>query len=1001
MAIDGRTKRPYHRANRGSNVRAVFPLMSRHFMTYFAGKRGACAAAILCILMTTVPAGATGADPSPAPMATATPAMSAPPMVSAPATATITGTVKTPGGAPLAGAKVTVIGPAAASTTTDAAGAFSLTLPAGIYRITVSKTGYESASSRDIALAPGLSVPLTVTVSEENLSSLRTIGSVATEGRSAIAINTGASTQSYIGGEVFTGLANPQINNVLQHIPDVVIEKLGTQADTSIVVGGLQPYETQVLIDGHPVALGQYGVYLSQFFPSYMVGGAETQSGPGNTTPFANLAVGGTVNLQTIGFTKKTTFEVTQGFDEYSSLNTSAIVTGSSGKFEYVAGAGFQSNNGYYFGKKACDVYETDPTTTVNSPNSAGIAAFCGDFSGSFFSRAQIEKLRYDFSPTTSFDIGFLGSYGGYSPQGSAWGASYGPTLIEGCIPGTLECTNPANANLIGKTINGFYWFPGTLIINQQQLYDAQFRTSLGATTLLVRPYIGTLEPETYDGTGEGAFPAFFGPNSSYPACANLTPTTTCYPGPQSLPPGTQIPVAGLPNPNAFENTSCPVGNIYSYNQINSPTNTIVSKNGQEECFQYPYSTYERDTLYGSTFSLERPIEGGNGFLDLTYDFHGSGTFAYANNPVNFQVPAGSATRFSTFSLTGKLAPTENLGIRFGLYNTDWTVVGEQPTFANGVVTGSTGLNRTIGHFDPHVALTYRYGEDTSLRAAFGTSTTFPFVGDVTGPAAVQPPAFLYTAGIITEKNPNLDPETSSAYDFGVDQRFPGSSLVSLDLQKTTVRNVFQQLTTQENTTLNGAPAILGIFTPINVARLDAYLLTFKFTHAPRTGFGYNASLTADRSQLSGIPEAAYNASPSLPANNVQVCGNGEFTPGLATCIPYLKGYGQLNYRSSRGTYAALGVDYEGANNAYYQPPFAILDLEARQPLTRYLDLNFSVENLLNTNSFDYLPAPNLGVPAIADVTNGKGIQQTSYSTYRIPAVTRTIRVSARIHLGR
>jgi outer membrane receptor protein involved in Fe transport len=287
------------------------------------------------------------------------------------------------------------------------------------------------------------------------------------------------------------------------------------------------------------------------------------------------------------------------------------------------------------------------------------------------------------------------------------------------------------------------------------------------------------------------------------------------------------------------------------------------------------------------------------------------------------------------------------------------------------------------------------------LRAAFGTSTTFPFVGDVTGPAAVQPPAFLYTAGIITEKNPNLDPETSSAYDFGVDQRFPGSSLVSLDLQKTTVRNVFQQLTTQENTTLNGAPAILGIFTPINVARLDAYLLTFKFTHAPRTGFGYNASLTADRSQLSGIPEAAYNASPSLPANNVQVCGNGEFTPGLATCIPYLKGYGQLNYRSSRGTYAALGVDYEGANNAYYQPPFAILDLEARQPLTRYLDLNFSVENLLNTNSFDYLPAPNLGVPAIADVTNGKGIQQTSYSTYRIPAVTRTIRVSARIHLGR
>jgi outer membrane receptor protein involved in Fe transport len=944
---------------------------------------------------------APAASAAPAPVASPAPdtAASAAP---APAEATsITGVVRSATGALVPGATVTATGPVKASMTTDAAGSFSLSLAPGVYAVTVSKAGYETASSQGIALVAGVSVPLTVTISEQNLSTLRTIGSVTANGRSATAINTGAATQSYIGAQAFTGLANPQINDVIQRIPDVVVEKLGTQADTTIVVGGLQPYETQVLIDGHPVALGQYGVFLSQYFPSYMIGGVETQSGPGNTTPFANIAVGGTVNLQTIGFTKKTTFEATQGFDEYSSLNTNAIVTGSAGKLDYVASAGVQSSNGPYFGKKACDVYETDSSTTVNSPNSAGIAAFCGDFSGSFYSRAQLEKVRYEFSPTTSFDIGFLGSYGGFSPQGSAWGASYGPTLIEGCIPGTLECTNPANANLIGKTINGFYWFPGTLIVNQQQLYDAQFRTSFADTTLLVRPYVGAIEPETYIGNGEGAFPAFFGPNASYPPCTTLTPTTTCYPGPQTIAPGAQIPATGLTAPNAFENTSCPVGNIYSFNQINSPKNTVVSSNGQEECFQYPYSTYERDSLYGSTFSLQHPVEGGNGLIDLTYDFHGSDTFAYANNPINFQVPQGSATRYSTFSLTGNLAPLPKLGVRFGLYNTDWTVVGTQPVFSNGAQTGTTGVDRTVGHFDPHVALTYRYDADTSLRAAFGTSTTFPFVGDVTGPAAIQPPAFLYTAGIVTEKNPNLDPETSTAYDFGADRRFPGSSIVSLDLQKTTVRNVFQQLTTQENTTLNGAPAILGIFTPINVARLDAYLLTFKFSHAPRVGLGYNVALTADRSILSGIPAAAYNSSPSLPADNVQVCGNGEFTPGLATCIPYLKGYGQFNYTTSQGTYAALGVDYEGANNQYYQPPFAVLDLEARQPLTRYVELNFSVQNLLNTNSYDYLAAPNLGVPAVADVNNGHGIQQSSFSTYRIPAATRTVRVSARIHIGR
>ncbi len=940
---------------------------------------------------TVVPARADQPSPTTAVVAQASPV----------STATITGTVKTTTGSAVAGATVTVSGPTTVSTATDTAGAFSIAVPPGIYKIAVSKTGFDRAFSPDIVAVAGESVPLTVTISEQNLSSLRTIGSVTASGHSATSINTGAATQSYVSGAAFAGLANPQINNVLQRIPDVVVEKLGTQADTSIVVGGLQPYETQVLIDGHPVALGQYGVFLSQYFPSYMVGGVETQSGPGNTTPFANLAVGGTVNLQTIGFTKKPTLEVTQGFDEYSSLNTSVVATGSAGKFEYVAGAGFQSSNGYYFGKKECDVYETDFATQVNSPNSAGIAAFCGDFSGSFYSRAQLYKLRYDFSPSTALDIGFLGSYGGFSPQGSAWGASYGPTLIEGCIPGTLECTNPADANLIGKTINGFYWFPGTLIVNQQQLYDAQFRTSLGDTTLLVRPYIGQIQPETYIGAGEGAFPAFFGPNSSYPACTSLTPTTTCYPGPQSIAPGTPIPSSGLPNPNAFENTSCPVGNIFSFNQINSPTNTVVTKNGQEECFQYPYSTYEQDTLYGSTFSLDHAVEGGNGLLDLTYDFHGSGTFAYANNPVNFQVPKGSATRYSTLSLTGNLNPLPKLGIRFGLYNTDWTVVGQQPVITNGQQTGTTGLDRTLGHFDPHLAFTYRYDGDTSLRAAFGTSTTFPFVGDVTGPAAIQPPAFLYTAGIVTEKNANLDPETSTAYDFGLDHRFPGSSVVTIDFQKTNVRNVFQQLATQETVTLNGAPAILGIFTPINVARLNADLITLKFQHAPRIGFGYNASATFDRSILSGIPAAAYNSSPSLPANGVQVCGNGEFTPGLATCIPYVKGYAQLNYTAQNGAFAAIGADYEGANNAYYQPPFAVVDFQFKQPLTKYIDLNLSVENLLNTNSYDYLPAPGLGVPAVADVSNGNGIQQSSYSTYRIPAATRTVRVSARLHLGK
>jgi outer membrane receptor protein involved in Fe transport len=393
----------------------------------------------------------------------------------------------------------------------------------------------------------------------------------------------------------------------------------------------------------------------------------------------------------------------------------------------------------------------------------------------------------------------------------------------------------------------------------------------------------------------------------------------------------------------------------------------------------------------------------GSGFLDLTYDFHGQSTFAYANSPTNVQVPF-STTRYSTFSLTGSVKPIDKLSANFGLYNTNWTVDGEQPTLdSSGNVTGTTGLDRTVSRFDPHVAFVYRADRNTSIRAATGTSETFPFVGDVSGPAAVQPAAFQYTAGIVTEKNANLQPEYSIAYDLGADHRFANGSVLSFDLQDTIVHNVFQDLTTQETVTnVNGTQGILGIFKPINVARLEAKLLTLKYTYAPVAGFGYNFALTADSSELSGIPASAYNSSAALPADNVQVCGNAAFTPGLATCIPYLKGYGQLTFQFAKGTFVALGADYEGKNNAYYQPPFAIADFVFHQPLNHTTDFNLSVENLFNTNSYDYLPAPGLGTPAVADTTsNGTSIQQTTYSTYRLPAATRTLHVSVRAHVGK
>ena len=134
-------------------------------------------------------------------------------------------------------------------------------------------------------------------------------------------------------------------------------------------------------------------------------------------------------------------------------------------------------------------------------------------------------------------------------------------------------------------------------------------------------------------------------------------------------------------------------------------------------------------------------------------------------------MPIGSATRFSTFSLTGDLHPTDKLTFDFGLYDTLWTVSGEQPVVSNGV-TSEGPLQRSVARFDPHFAFVYRPRNETSIRAAYGTSETFPFIGDLAGPAAYaapEPPSFL--AGVVTEKNANLQPEQSVAYSVGADHR--------------------------------------------------------------------------------------------------------------------------------------------------------------------------------------------------------------------------------------
>lgn len=856
------------------------------------------------------------------------------------ANAAVQGTVRASSGAPIAGAQIVVSGPSSRATTSDAHGSFSISqLPPGIYRVDVNKGGYAPASVDNVVLAIGETVPVSVTLIRASLSSLRTIARVSTSAHSSI--NTGAAAQTFTTREEFTTLANPQINNVVQRIPGAIVERGSSSPNTSISLGGTQPYETQMLLDGHPLSAGRYGVWFSQFFSSWMLQGVETETGPGNTTPFAGTAVGGTVNLLTPGFTTNQTAQIVDGIDSYGAQSYDVLATGALGtKLQYVLGAGYGAIDGPYAHQYGCTVKPNNPALD-NRPGSTGIIQFCGDLSGSLFTKGELVKFQYNFSPSTSLELGYVGSQAGYQPQGTAYGQFAGNMLITPCLSNGTSCTNPNDSQYTGKTINGYIFYPGSNVYNNQPLFTGEFRTAIGDNTLLIRPYAGNIS-RIIDGAGEVNYPQFYYPNAA--------PPSKC---------------TGAPN--------------YG---IVGPT-----QGSETECLQGPFSVLESDKLKGTTVSFIHPF--GDNLIEATYDYHSDETFAYYNTSADVVVPNTTAT-FNTLSLVGEFALSPDVTLKTGFYGTNWKLNGVQSIALAGHKTTTAPLNRSVSRIDPHIALIYQPSSGTSYRLAFGTSATFPYASLVSGTSFITRGSATAPLGTFTEKNPFLNPEVATQLDIGTDRGFRGGGVLSLDLSEMQIHNVFETISTPVN-----SPLYSFINQPVNVADLSVESATVKYAYQPPVGLGYFAAAALTRSIVNGVPASFYTSPTAYvqPANGQQQCSNG----GSEVCIPYLKGYGQLDYTTPDHTYFQLDADFEGKNNTYNQPPFVVFNAAIRRPVNHVIDVQLSVENLFDTNTFANLPEPNAGVPQIGESSLGLG----SILSPLIPAPPQTIRLDFEYHVGR
>ncbi len=599
--------------------------------------------------------------------ASAVAAASAAPLVVAPTqtSGTITGTVLDARRTPLGDATVDAAGAGTHATTTSAPdGTFSLTLGPGIYDVTVRKAGFQQAEDANVVVLPGSATPIRVALSEATVSDLRVIGTVTTGGTASSSIT----PVSSLGGGTLIERQVPSLQEVLPEIPGVTFGARGDTTDPYqyFTVRGAS-IETRVQIDGHPVNTGYGGRFdLSQVDPQ-VFGAVDVFKGAGIDGANAGESVFGTINLRTRDFTSNNAGDVKVGIDQYGAQFSSYAASGNllDRRLSYVLDYNVDGIVGPEHG-----AYGWDVAPDAKRPG-YGLLVFGDTLNDSVTQRSELAKLRYRFSDSTSLSAGFVGFQGNQNPQGVSYGSSVGPIAVEASqnVGGTVEYNAPYAQSLIGATVPGFIWYPGTLTSTSQPFFEGELRTALRNDTLLLRPYTGVIT-RFVDGNAEAAYP----------------------------------------------------DSIYGTGW------TKASNGSYKESFQSAYDEIEVNRLHGTTFTYLHPY-GGNDLLNFTYDYHSQFTYDDEGYPDLAIYVAPTTARTNDLSLSTVLDVAPKLKVALGDFETLWNLDYLQGADAASLVAST----RTTSHNDPHVGFNYRPSANFALRASAGSGVSVPYASQVSG----------------------------------------------------------------------------------------------------------------------------------------------------------------------------------------------------------------------------------------------------------------------------
>jgi hypothetical protein len=942
-------------------------------------------------------------------------------------TSTIVGTVSGANGAPIAGARVLLTGVQRAEQTTDQTGAFKFTVTTGLYSMLVSKAGYETYENDSIGAFTGETLTVNVTLSAASFSSLRTIANVSTNAPGVAPINKSTASISTISGATFANQGQQQVTKILNETPGIITSPLNpgngnpsngaspASPQTPQIRGAL-PYETESLIDGHPVSVGASGYYSANLLNPWLLQDVELVKGPGSMPEEINYAVNGTINYRTLEPTAQTRHAAMLGYDNWGGVSTGFKATGFTSNHKFGYAVGYVTNgapgplHNFTYSATQLPLASGPPggpyfingqqVAMIGGPVGIGLGSSqfapydgmglsfvdpvvgcCFKSDTGYHSTSELGKLLYNFSNNTSFTLSYLGgqsvngngdpnfyssAFVGTTSLPATYFAPCGtPTAPLSCnpyAPGTsYNCTGTSKAPTCNSAVPfdvtsvngaGYTW-------TQQNLFQGEFRTTLGSTgTVLARYYTGSLNQYALLGSSGAQLNYSLNTYGTIPLC----PTGDTF----------------VVDPTSANFAQCanPGGTF------DLPTDTTFT--GQKATFStanFPNTSFTNDTMNGETLQLQEML--GENTVTFAYDRSEQASTATANEPsvgiIVFSPYKGSKQTFQTFSVRGNIRLNPKLQLNVGDYAINYL---SHYTLDK----GATWHDSSHTYNAPRAAITWTPNNDTALRFSTGGSVAPPYISLVSsgGGQFSQIIGGVPAAGyILNINNGNINAETAWGYDLGMDRRVERDTSISLDLYATNLKDMFLDSTSVVTVAqaaaygvgCNNAPCVLSKTVNLGHARYEGVELSAE--HTPIFGLGWRVQGSFQRAYTYDLPADFYCLVPGpncIKNTNLAVIPNVNFggqptalagaPNGIGSArVPYATGYGELNWTAHHGQYYNLGITYFGNNNSYNVPPFAVVSGNVRFNLTNYgTRLQISGDNLTNAYPNSYVGFFN-GIP--------------------------------------